>query len=131
MVPDACVDMLRNALPELQAVYLFGSQASGQATVDSDVDLAVLLPTEEPADRLWALSSQLAERLQREVDLIDLRSASTVMRYQIVQQGQRLWGRDSDVDEFELATLSEYWDLQITRRAIVADIKQRGSIHGR
>ncbi|WP_234247272.1 nucleotidyltransferase domain-containing protein [Billgrantia desiderata] len=51
--PDALAaisEYLAAALPELQAVYLYGSQATGTATPDSDVDLALLLPTRLAAE---------------------------------------------------------------------------------
>lgn len=126
-----CIGLLREALPALQAVYLFGSEASGHAGDDSDIDLAVLLPKSLPAQRRWELSSQLAEFLGCDVDLIDLRAASTVMQYQVVQYGQRLWSQGLESDEFELFVLSEYWDLAIRRRDLIRDIQQRGSVYGR
>lgn len=38
-----CLRRLQEQLTKLQAIYLFGCQAEGQAGPDSDVDLAVLL----------------------------------------------------------------------------------------
>lgn len=124
-------EYLREALPSLQAVYLFGSQARGEATTISDVDLAVLLPTPLPAHRGWLLSSELADRLETGVDLIDLRQASTILQHQVITEGRRLWSRGLESDEFELMVQSEYWDLCIQREPLIADIKQRGSIYGR
>lgn len=126
-----CLHYLRVALPDLQAAYLFGSQATGDASEASDTDLAVLLPSPLSADLRWELMGQLAELLNQDVDLVDLRSASTVMQHQILQDGKRIWNQGIDTDEFELAALSEYWDLAIQRRELIADIKQRGHIHGR
>ncbi|SFH70514.1 type VII toxin-antitoxin system MntA family adenylyltransferase antitoxin [Modicisalibacter xianhensis] len=126
-----CLDYLKDALPDLQAVYLFGSQAKGNANAISDVDLAALLPSPLAGTLRWELTGQLADLLNRDVDLVDLRSASTVMQHQIVSEGQRLWSRDLEADEFELATMSQYWDLAIQRRELIADIKQRGHVHGR
>jgi predicted nucleotidyltransferase len=122
---------LKTALPSLQAVYLFGSQASEEATETSDVDVAVLLPAPLAAEQRWRLASELADRLGRDVDLIDLRQASTVLQHQVVVEGKRLWSHGLDSDEFELMVQSEYWDLAIQRQHLIADIKQRGSVHGR
>lgn len=128
---EPCLQYLRAQLTDLQAIYLFGSEATGQAGPDSDVDLAVLLPTSLPAVRRWLLMEHLAEQLGRDVDLVDLRSASTVMRHQVLAQGQRLWSAGRDADVFELSAFSEYWDLAIQRRELLADIERRGSIHAR
>lgn len=124
-------DLLANALPSLQALYLFGSQVTGEASRDSDVDLAVLLPEPLSTEQRWQLSNALADRLGKAVDLIDLRQASTVMQQQVLSEGLRLWQRGNDSDEFELTVQSEYWDLTIQRRELIADIQHRGSIHGR
>jgi len=124
------VDLLRDALSTLQAIYLFGSQASGAANAESDVDLAILLPRPLSAAQRWALAGELAERLNREVDLVDLRQASTVFQQQVLSEGRRLWACGSEADEFELMVQSEYWDLAIQRRGLIDDIKQRGSVHG-
>ncbi|MCK2183090.1 type VII toxin-antitoxin system MntA family adenylyltransferase antitoxin [Halomonas getboli] len=126
-----CVESLRQALPALQAVYLFGSQATEMSRHDSDVDLAVLLPLAMASDQRWALAGTLASLLDRDVDLVDLRDASTVMQYQVVSEGAPLWRAGTEADEFELAIFSEYWDLGIKRRVLMEDIKRRESIYGR
>lgn len=95
------------------------------------MDLALLLLTPLTAEQRWQLSGELANRLGNDVDVIDLRQASTILQHQVVTRGQRLWHRGRDSDEFELAVLSEYWDLAIQRHDLVADIKQRGSVYGR
>ena len=133
-LPDdmqAVTEILCEALPSLQALYLFGSQATGEATAGSDVDLAVLLPDPLTAEQRWELGNTLADRLGKTVDLIDLRQASTVMQQQVVTKGLRLWQRGYASDDFELTVQSEYWDLAIQRRELMADIRQRGSIYGR
>ncbi|WP_322558234.1 type VII toxin-antitoxin system MntA family adenylyltransferase antitoxin [Halomonas sp.] len=127
----AVTKYLAATLPSLQAIYLFGSQATGEATAASDIDLAVLLASPLPLEQRWQLSGELADRLGADVDLIDLRQASTVLQHQVVTTGQRLWHRGLDSDEFELIVQSEYWDLAIQRRPLIADIKQRGRVHGR
>ncbi len=38
----AIVDLLCARLPDVEAVYLFGSQATGQSRPESDIDVAVL-----------------------------------------------------------------------------------------
>jgi predicted nucleotidyltransferase len=41
---EAIVGLLQQRLPDLLAVYAFGSRAQGAAGPDSDLDLAVLTP---------------------------------------------------------------------------------------
>src|SRR6187399_1715329 len=78
----------------LQAIYLFGSHAQGLAGPDSDLDLAVLVAGAIDAVALWEVAQRLAAHFDCDVDLLDLRSASTVMQYQIITTGRLLWARD-------------------------------------
>ena len=38
------IELLRRRLPQIEAVYLYGSQAQGLATAWSDIDVAVVSP---------------------------------------------------------------------------------------
>ncbi len=116
--------------PTVQAIYLFGSQARGDARADSDVDVAVLLPKPVDAVERWHVQERLAAKLGADVDLVDLRSASTVMRTEVVQQGRLLHdGHRGERELFEALTLSAYARLQEERRGILDDIRARGRAH--
>lgn len=124
------VTALRNALPDLQAIYLFGSQASGHAGPDSDIDLAIL--TEVPRDSvaLWELAGDLALVCGLHVDLLDLRAASTVMQYQVITGGERIWAAGSSAALYESFILSEKTSLDEARAGVLQDITTRGTVHG-
>jgi len=125
------VEQLQSAFPNLLAVYLFGSFAKGEAHTQSDIDLAVLLAGNSEPVALWDVGQAIATEINRDVDLIDLRQASTVMQYQIITQGQRLWALDSQAAIFESFILSEKTNLDTARSGILSDIQQRGSVYGR
>lgn len=130
-VPNAVLQMLQQRFPDALAFYLFGSQATGQAGADSDVDLAVLLPGYADAQQLWDAATELAKLLDRHVDLLDLRAASTVMQHQVLTTGQRLWGDALAAGLFECFVLTEKLHLDEARAGLLRDIAERGSIHGR
>lgn len=88
------VGQLTAALPEVAAIYLFGSADTPDARADSDVDIAFLSRQPVDASRRWEFAQRLAARLGREVDLVDLGEASTVMRAQVVAHGRRLYCND-------------------------------------
>ncbi len=92
----AIVDLLRSSLPALQAVYLFGSQATGQSTPGSDIDVAVLTETPLSPRQRFELAAELGSLLGQDVDLIDLRAAYTVLRSQVVGHGAALYRRDPE-----------------------------------
>jgi predicted nucleotidyltransferase len=123
------VAVLSAKLPGLLAVYLFGSQASGLAGPDSDVDLAILADGRQDTLAIWHLGQDLAALLDRDVDLLDLRAASTVMQYQIITSGRRLWTKDIQAGLFECAVLSQKTELDTARAGLLQDIQREGRIY--
>ena len=128
---DAILRLLQDRLPGMLAVYAFGSRIQGTAGPDSDLDLAVLVAGYADPLALWELAGELEEAAGCPVDLLDLRAASTVMQYQVITTGQRWWRSDVQADLFEVAVLSEKTELDTARAGLLADIGQRGVIHGR
>jgi predicted nucleotidyltransferase len=126
----AVLRTLQQRFPQALAFYVFGSQANGQANAQSDVDLAVLLPGYADAQTLWDTAMELAALLNRHVDLLDLRAASTVMQHQVLTTGNRLWGDDLPAGLFECFVLTEKLHLDEARAGLLRDIAQRGRIHG-
>ena len=122
---------LRAALPNLLAVYAFGSQVQGTAGPGSDLDLAVLVAGYADPLKLWDLSNELAALLDCHVDLLDLRAASTVMQYQVLSTGRRLWSLDVSAGLFECYVLSAKTALDEARAGLLADIAKDGRIYGR
>jgi len=87
-------DTVRAEMPDVRAVYLFGSWAAGNERPDSDLDLAVLPPYDaEMPDRL-GLVSRLSEIAGREVDLVDLRDAGHFLRFQVITTGTPIFKND-------------------------------------
>ncbi|CUW39973.1 putative DNA polymerase subunit beta [Magnetospirillum sp. XM-1] len=127
----AIIEAVQAALPDAQALFLFGSRADGSHGGDSDLDLAVLLPTRPDPVRLWEAGEAVARRLNTHVDLVDLRAASTVMQHQIITTGRRLFALNGDAERYELFILSEMIDFDHARAPLIADIQREGRVHGR
>ena len=117
----------------IQSVHLFGSAAVGRMRPDSDIDLAVLRPGgTAPIDpvALFDAAQTVAIELGRDVDLVDLRSVSTVFATQILAHGRRIRTQDEyESDLFTCHTLSEHARLNERRREIVErfEAERRGS----
>jgi predicted nucleotidyltransferase len=125
-------ERIRAELPNVMAVYLFGSTAAGAAGPESDIDIAVLDANPILSLECWDLAQELATEAGRDVDIVDLRVASTVMRAQVIATGRRLFCADEiKCGEFEDYAYSAYARLNEERRAILEDIRLRGSVYGR
>ncbi|MCE3222384.1 MAG: putative Nucleotidyltransferase [Nitrospira sp.] len=122
---------LNQHIPNVIAIYQFGSQAHGTARPTSDLDVAVLARDPIPAEQRFHLAQDLAAQLHRDVDLLDLRTASTVMRMQVLATGQCLETRDDQAKaEFEMYAYADYARLNEERRELVQGIQERGLVYG-
>jgi len=93
--------------------YLFGSYARGYETVQSDVDIAVLLSEvpEKLLEYYLNLERKLAEALEKDVDLVFLNDAPPLLKYQVIKYGRLLFSRNERIRvTFEAKSLSEYLD---------------------
>ncbi|MBI4402375.1 MAG: nucleotidyltransferase domain-containing protein [Nitrospirae bacterium] len=127
---EGLIREVKKAVPSLIALYRFGSQAKGEARPESDVDLAILAADALPSSTLFALQQELAASLKRDVDLVDIRAASTVLRMQVLSTGECLYSADDLVrEQFETVVYSAYARLNEERRAILEDIRARGRVY--
>ena len=125
------IQHINKSVPGLIALYRFGSQAKRTARPESDIDLAVLVRDPIPSMRLFELAQDLAVQLHRDVDLIDLRAVSTVMRMQVLSTGACLDAPDEPARrEFEMYAYSDYARLNEERKDIVKKIMKHGLVYG-
>lgn len=128
MIPSVATD-LESRLIEffradprgVAAVYVFGSTARGTPGPDSDVDVAVLLPTTPLAtfdQQPYRLEGDLERVLGRTVDLVVLNRAPVDLKSRVLRDGRLLVDRDPSTRiRFEVQTRNEAFDLEpILRR---------------
>jgi len=127
----AIVSVLKEEIPMLQALYLFGSQIDGTATQKSDIDIAYLSEKSLTATQRWNLSQKLASILSLDVDLIELRSTNTIFRYQILSTAERIYGEGYDIESFETLAYSFYLRFQEEREPIVQEIMKNKTVLGK
>lgn len=132
MTPDLApaLEILRRETPGLAAVYLFGSAASGLARADSDIDLAVLSTERLARTRVVELQQGLANALRREVDLVDLATAPTILQMQIVGEGRLVDAPDAaSAAFFEVRVMRDYQELKARRADLEAEVIRRGRVY--
>jgi len=102
---ENCLQVHENVV----AAWLFGSQASGRARPDSDVDIAILAEQPLSLDQRLALQIDLEQALECfRVDVVDLRNATPVLCFEALN-GQRAFVRSADkVAEFSSQVGREY-----------------------
>ena len=119
-------EFLKDQIPGLIAIYIFGSMADNSSTPESDIDIAFLTFQKVSAVEKWKIQEELASILNFDVDLVDLKDASVVLRSEIIENGIRIFtGNAYECDNFEVTTYSMYADLNESRIDILNDFKEK------
>lgn len=99
--------------PEVRLAFLFGSAATRGPDVARDIDVAVAFAQPLSLLQQCALCAQLEQVVGREIDLVDLDRASTLLRWEVVRSGIVLMAPDRcDLVDFRARVPIEYFDLQ-------------------
>jgi len=119
--------------------YLFGSQAKGQSTTISDVDLAVFIDRRisrsERFDIRLRLTNDLSAIAGTKVDLIVMNDIPIQLAYEIIKYSKAILCKDRDaMIDAEIEILSKYLDRRYydKRRAelFLRKIETEGMIQG-
>jgi uncharacterized protein len=112
-------------------IILFGSTINGNVHNDSDIDIA-FLSNDRNLDKyqLFIIAQELAAKLNRDVDLIDLNQASTVFQAQVVHTGKTIYCTDEQKKaNFEMQAFKMYAKLNEERSEILNNIAESGSVY--
>ena len=129
MIDNRKIEIIKKVLVKALApylIYIFGSSVKGRGREDSDIDIAILTDRQIDEYKLFILSQKLADVLKREVDLVDLRKASTVFKVQIIKTGKLIYNSDNlRKMYFQMRAMRDYALLNEERMEIINKIKSR------
>lgn len=101
---------------DLDLIVLFGSQATGLARAESDVDIAVRTRTPREARTVeweWALITALDEAIEGDLDFVLLNDAPPLLMFEIATEGKPLYETQPDAFlEFQLYAAQRHYDNQ-------------------
>lgn len=101
---------------QVLVAYLFGSQVRNIQTLQSDIDIAVLL-SETPQKLLGYylyLVNRLSKLLGNNVDLIILNTSPPLLKFQVIKYGKVIYSQNEEVRiKFETKAQSEFLDFSI------------------
>jgi predicted nucleotidyltransferase len=108
--------------PDVQAVYVFGSSASGHTHADSDLDLAIVPRHPKIHSRKLDMLTDLARAGFCDVDLVFLDTDDIVLKYEAVHQNKLVYhSEDFDRGAFYSQVVRQYLDflpyLEVQRKA--------------
>ena len=117
--------------PDIQAVYLFGSVASGEANSQSDIDLAILPRDLSMREKKLDILADLTGHGFNNVDVIFLDIRDIVVRFEAVRQNRLIYcAQNFEAGTFFSLTIRQYFDflpyLKIQREAYKQRILENG-----
>ncbi len=133
MISHDKIEIINNVLldkVEPYLIILFGSLAKGYARANSDIDIAYLSDMELDEYEIFMIAQELANRIGSDVDLVDLKKASTVFRAQVVGSGKVIYCNDEQrKSNFQIHALKDYALLNEERLVVLNNIKKRGRVY--
>lgn len=99
-------------------VVLFGSFASDKEKKESDIDVALYLNGNQLVFKNFPAYSQILSGLikifsasdKKIVDIVDLKTANILLRYEITSKGKLLYGDEIDYEDYKSFAFRDYID---------------------
>lgn len=125
MDKEKLIEVLRKD-PKIQAAVLFGSEATGHANEESDIDVAVLYKKKPDILEVFEFKQHLSYEMGRDVDLVALNDASPILAMQVLKNGKPLFVLDKRAyDEYEIRLITDYADLKMLLKPFEENILKR------
>jgi predicted nucleotidyltransferase len=109
--------------PEVKLCVVFGSIAAGKASADSDLDIGVAAAQPLSADEYLELIEEFSSKTNREIDLVDLTTASGPILKQALSTGIVMQNSDKSLYAslisrmlFNQADMMPYYDRILRER---------------
>lgn len=120
------INFLKEKISDISGIYIFGSFADETATSNSDIDIGFLNQQKIDPVKKWEIQEELASILDNDIDLVDLKDASVILRAEVIEKGKLIYSSDKYLTGyFEMTTYSMYADLNETRSDILTDYKEK------
>lgn len=106
-------------MKKFKLIILFGSQVTGRANHNSDYDLAVLGAkplTMRDVGEVIDWGAKKLKALDDKIDVVDLLTASPLLKHQVAKHGKLLLGTEDEFLSFQIAAWKEYVDTARLRR---------------
>ncbi len=114
------VELLKGFLKkrsDILLAFLFGSFASKQMTLYSDIDIALLFDQAPDIYGINNLKDELTLLLKKETDIAVLNEASPILKMQVLKNGVLIFKKDKKYfNQFCAETINQYDDLKQIRK---------------
>ena len=130
-IESSIVKILSNEI-SCEAIVLFGSYARQTQNSESDIDIAIKVKEKIDNKKLYELQTILEDKLNKDVDLINLDEIGDTFRYEILISGKTLYCEDEfKFEMYKLDMYREFLELNESRQIIINNIKKGEDIYGK
>ena len=100
----------------IEILYLFGSSRDGEVKKGSDIDVGIFINSsvlkKNPLIGL-EIEVYLQELLKCSVDVVIMNKANSILRYEVLSTGKRIYEKNSDKRRLnELCLIKDYFDVR-------------------
>lgn len=108
-----------------KTIYIYGSYATGEVNKESDIDIAFLSDRKIEKYDIFIKAQEISSKVDKEVDLIDLKDSTTVFQNQVVRNGVVILDREPiEREKFEIVVLKKYMELNELRKELLDDYSE-------
>lgn len=108
-----------------KTIYIFGSYATDEVNKESDIDIAFLSDRKIEKYDIFIKAQEISSKVDKEVDLIDLKDSTTVFQNQVVRNGVVILDREPiEREKFEIVVLKKYMELNELRKELLDDYSE-------
>ena len=136
MLEEQIIEQIIKADKQVTVIYLFGSQANGTSTPQSDIDIAIYSNKHYSNIELYELKQTLELFFSKNVDIVNLKKTDPIINIQITNEGKLIFDPENYANLLENKMMNEYQNLQENpyRQEQIQDLKNRinnrGKING-
>ncbi|MEI6587338.1 MAG: nucleotidyltransferase domain-containing protein [Candidatus Moraniibacteriota bacterium] len=95
---------------DLKLLLLFGSQVSGKTHPMSDFDFGFVSKKELSYGTMGGLSVDLSRLVEKEADVVDLKNAGPLLKYEITKNNKILYDAKNEYEYFFVIAMREYFE---------------------
>ena len=129
------IEIIKNKILEkiqCEAIVLFGSYARNTQNSESDIDIAFKPKREVSKKEIFYLAQEIADKINTELDLVNLDSIGDGFRYEILITGKTVYCKDElEFELYKLDMYREYLELNESRQMIIDKLKQGENENGK
>lgn len=114
-------DVLKQA-DGVDAAFIYGSVASGEAKESSDIDIAYFCSESKKVSK-QDIIEELLTKVKNDIDVLNLNDSNPTLAVQVLKNNIELFNKKpKNFEKWRIATLNKYWDLQISNREIYKNL---------